>query len=662
MRPLLAILAVVALLFSGRPAAAQNGDGLTLDVAAGFDGLSKQGEPLPVVVRAANSGPAFDGEVQVVVAGATDGEPVVYSAPLSLPTQSDKRVPLYVHLPSFGATIDVRLVEDGRTVASVQPDAVRPLGADSLLYGVVSADPGALTYLGVVPGTRSEAAVAFLDASDLPDIPAAWNALDVLVLDDVDTSRLSAGQTSALRGWVETGGTLVVTGGAGGPQTAAGVADLLPATVTGTDTVESLAALETFGGQALTSDGPFLLATTEPGPSAEVLLSEGGKPLLAAGRPGRGQAYFLALDPKTAPLAGWSGTRRVWELIAGRIPAPTPWSGGIRDSFAASSAVGSVPGLQLPDVWQLGLYGLVYALVIGPANYLVLKRMNRREWAWFTIPALVLLFSALTLLTSLGTRGSASLVNEMTVAQGPVGGSALRARTVLGLYSPRRGQFDLTLPLGAIPQPFGEGFGAIQSRNNLDAVVRAAAVVLRGVRAGSNEIATFLIDSAEPGPALSAAARLSPAGDEVTVEVRNIDTFALENATIVAGSEQRALGTLAPGDTATVVLPVVALPAPDPLLAPSGPAVDPLLNDPTLILGTTDYFNEAEAFARFQLLQSLYSGDSVTSRLPDPSDAVTLAGWRAGPALEATQGNSGDAAASGSTLYLLSIPVTRSAP
>ena len=149
---------------------------------------------------------------------------------------------------------------------------------------------------------------------------------------------------------------------------------------------------------------------------------------------------FLALDPKLAPLAGWSGQAVVWQTIATLSPAPGPWANGIQDGYAATQAVASIPGLRLPSVWQLLLFLFAYTLVIGPINFLVLRRLRRRELAWVTIPVLVLLFSAITFFTGFRTRGGAAVLNEMSVAYGSVEAERVRTQSIVGLYSPRRGR------------------------------------------------------------------------------------------------------------------------------------------------------------------------------------------------------------------------------
>ncbi len=440
MRPFLAFLWLAALLL--RPAAQD--DGLTLSARAGFDGLFKETAAVPVIVSARNDGPPIEGEIRVTVDDSRGGE-VVYTAPISLPTGSDKRVALYVHVLPFAGDLSVQLVSDDAVVAAIETNALNMVARDDLLYGVVTSDPGGLAFLGTISGGRSAADVAYLDLADLPDVSIAWRALDVLVLDDVDTSRLTAGQLAALRAWAEDGGQLVVTGGPGGPKTTAAVADLLPVTVGGVESADDLPALSAFGGAAFTTPGPYTL-TGSSLRTGELLVHQDALPILVHTALGLGGVTFLALDPKLAPLAGWSGHTAVWESILAQTPARGPLGNGIQEGYGAVQAISSIPGLRLPSVWQLLLFLFAYTLIIGPINFLVLRRLRRRELAWVTIPVLVLLFSAITFFTGFRSRGGAAVLNEMSVAYGSVEAERVRTQSIVGLYSPRRGRYDLSLP------------------------------------------------------------------------------------------------------------------------------------------------------------------------------------------------------------------------
>lgn len=635
---------------------------LTLTARAGFDGLYEDSAAIPVVVSARNDGPPIDGEFRVLVGGSS-GDPLVYSAPISLPTGSDKRVTLIAYAPSFSDALTVQLVSGDQVIAETQTNRLNRVGADELFYGVVTPEPGGLAFLETIPGDRADAAVAFLTLDDLPEVSPAWNALDVLVLDDTDTGRLTTAQSNALRAWVESGGQLVVTGGPGGPTTAAGVADLLPVTIIGTESVADLPALSEFAGEPLDAPGPYVVTRGEL-IAGEALIEQDGLPLLARRSLGRGAVFFLALDPKAAPLAGWAGGEGLWRTIALNAPTLPPWAVGIQESsYAATQAVATIPGLRLPSVWQLVLFLFLYTLVIGPINFLVLRRLKRRELAWVTIPALVLLFSAVTFLTGFRARGNNATLNVMSVAFGSVEAERLRTQSVFGLYSPRRALYDVALPYDATAFPFDQGTNGLSpAAGNLDAIVRAGDLTLRGVRTDTSEVATFIVESHQPRPAISVAATLWDDGDAIEVVVRNEGNATLDDAVLIYGQKQMGLGDLAPGQESLVYLDLIGasaglIPTPDPMFPGAVTIPNPLLNDPSLILGTSDYFSDPVAYPRWQFLQSQYYFDStIPLALPDPAETITLAGWLDG-GVPAAAVSGGAAEQMGVTLLLLEIPV-----
>jgi hypothetical protein len=631
--------------------------GLTLEAGAGFDRLYKESAVVPVVVNARNNGPPVDGEIQVILA---DDNSPLYTAPISLPTQSDKRVPLYVRVPAFSRGITIQLVSDGRIMATTTTDPLSLVGRDDLLYGVVSSNPGALAYLETITGGRAGADVAFLETADLPDISPAWNALDILILDDIDTARLTTAQLAGLRAWVENGGRLVVTGGPGGLATAGGITDLLPVTVQGIESIDDLPALSEFTGVPLADQGPFIL-TRSGLQDGESLIQEDGLPILARREMGLGAIYFLALDPKLAPLRGWPGNEVLWALIAGEVSNRPPWGYGIQDTFSASQVAVSIPGLRLPSVSQFMLFLLVYILIIGPINFLILKRLNRRELAWITIPVLVILFSGLTYFTSFRTRGSSVMVVEMAAAYGSIEAERINTETITGLYSPRRDRLDLTLPYDSVASPLAQSFGALLSPGNLEAIERGSELTLRDIRTDTGEVATFLANAHLPRPALTATARSVDGGRALEITVRNDDVSVFEDAVLIIGQDQLALGDIQPGEERMQQFSLArtgpSSSASSPLF-PAGVAVpNPLVNDPSFLLGTSNYFNDPEVYPRWQLIQALYfNPGSGFSYLPDPAEAITLGGWMTAGGLPIDV-NTDNLGRTETTLYLLEIPV-----
>ncbi|MCB0034877.1 MAG: hypothetical protein KDE51_12680, partial [Anaerolineales bacterium] len=191
-------------------------------------------------VTAANSGAAVEGELRVT----TGSERPIFSTPISLPNQSNKRVSFPVHLPVNSTQLTVELVDEaGTRIQLAATNNIKTLDENSMLYGVITPDPDALDLLDSVTVGRAEAAVAFLTIADLPTSALGYDMLDVLIISNVDSSQFSASQITALDNWLQFGGQLVVTGGANWQQTTAAFSDWLPVTPTDTTSVDDLPTL-----------------------------------------------------------------------------------------------------------------------------------------------------------------------------------------------------------------------------------------------------------------------------------------------------------------------------------------------------------------------------------------------------------------------------------
>ncbi|MCA9921870.1 MAG: hypothetical protein KC421_05855 [Anaerolineales bacterium] len=665
---LLTILAFLAALALVGPSTviAQSDAGITLDAGIGFDGYFKAEYWVPVYVNVANSGPALEGELRVTVGTTSFGDKIVYSSPISLPTQSDKRVVIYVNKPQFYASTLELVTENGRIAATVTLDGLQQIARDGILYGIVSPEPGEFEFLDRVTAGGSDVGVAFLQITDLPETAAAWNALDVLVFNDVDTGTLTSAQRDALVAWVETGGQLVITGGPGWQKTTAALADLLPVAITGSDSVADLPALSQDIGQPFRDPGPYLV-TTSSLRGGELLYYQDNLPLLAAQARGRGTVYFMALDPKLAPLLDWNGSEILWSRIATNVPKQPPWGVPVQNSYAAGTAVTSLPSLSLPSAWQLILFLFIYTILIGPVNYIILKRRNQLEKAWLTIPVMILIFSGVAYTTGFQLRGNDVLINQMSVAFSHADGDQARVQSLLGLYSPRRSNYDLVLPGDSVIRPFAPGFGSISGSGHIDAISLSNELTVQNVRVDISDVETFLAQSVQPAIAVTGHASLENDGSQLLLSatIQNNSDQRLDTASLLLGDRAIAVGDIPPGDIVTVSEVVgsfsgTATFAPGPAVPgfAAGNANYVLSSNADVLLGSTNYYDDADLFTRWQLLQALEdnSGSSSTTSLPTKS--VTLIAWSDTLQLDARLANN-TFETSGTTLYFVEIPLTQ---
>ena len=105
------------------------------------------------------------------------------------------------------------------------------------------------------------------------------------------------------------------------------------------------------------------------------------------------------------------------------------------DSFIVN-ALSGIPSVTLPRLDQLFLLLTAYILAIGPITYLILRRRDRREWAWLTMPVTIAAFAVITYVFGVGLRGTSAAVNELAIVRGAAGTDRGTARSTLACTRP----------------------------------------------------------------------------------------------------------------------------------------------------------------------------------------------------------------------------------
>lgn len=554
-------LIAIMLLVSGLGVATiQAQSNITLKIEAGFDSLYKVGAWTPVRVEVINaSGANLTAGLRVLDDQVGFGAPeVLYVYPLELPSQSRKQVTLY--LPLRGQQrLQVELIDaKGAPILSERVPLV-PLAKEDFLIGVVASKPSLLNGLGNFnsslnglgnfnSGLGGRVAVAHLTLDNLPTTAAAWTGLDLLVLNDVDTSQLTPRQQELLQTWVRFGGRLLVGGGPNAAQTTAGLGSLLPfSTVTVQTLPHPLTALAAYQpAQTLPDRGPYV-AAVPTNVTGQILAAENNLPLIIAQARGQGQVYYLALDLGLAPLDTFLPESLLLPAVIGpfepRNKSLTQQAS--KDQMVSSLAL--IPGQTLPSIGMVIAYLVIYVLAIGPLNYAVLSRLKKKEWAWFSIPLVILLFSFSSYTSSFRLRGGQPLLRQITVVQSEIGAPWAEAAAFVGIYSPQRADYSLV-----VSQPLG--VEALPSQNyNLTsqlAVNVGQATTIDHIQGDIGGISGIVGYSQINPPQIDAFLRVNPANNyHVVGRLTNNTGQPITNALLVINNQVVKLGTLPLGET-----------------------------------------------------------------------------------------------------------------
>lgn len=556
---------------------------VTLAVEAGFDGRFREFEWMPVIIRASNDGDDITGRL-VVRPETTDAITNAFSTPINLPSGARQLVFLYITARSFATQIRVELINDEGIVVAAQPASIRSIQPQDRLYVVLTqSTAGSVDLTGAKLGNY-DAYQANWAVSDLPERAPALDSVDMILFTDVDSGAISTAQRQALTDWITAGGHLVVTGGANWQGTAAGLTDLLPLVPEGTTTLDDLTPLADWLGvsdsEARSLRAQTVISTGTLVEGARTLLAtDDGTPLLVRRRLGAGTVDYLTADPNTQPLRNWGNLSDLWFTMLTSTGATPGWSHGFRDWEQAANAVEILPGYDpLPDILPLCAFLLGYIALIGPINYFVLNRINRREWAWITIPAFILVFSVASYVLGFNLRGNEATLNRLAVVQSWSDVERARVDGLVGLLSPRRGQYSLSVEsdetLRPIPRPLQPG--SLVARNVQTSVDIRQGEQFRAAdfTVDASFIAGFHFSGMIEAPPFSG--RVSFAYDDtipgqqiVRGSVRNNGDTPLNDPVILArGQTFRLNGPLAPGDVETfdLTLPGEGVSSPSPYI------------------------------------------------------------------------------------------------
>jgi hypothetical protein len=143
----------------------------------------------------------------------------------------------------------------------------------------------------------------------------------------------------------------------------------------------------------------------------------------------------------------------------------------------------------------------------------MLTRLDKRDWAWLTIPLSILLFSAGSWLIGSNLRGSDPILNQLTALRAWPDAPRAQADGLVGLLSPRRAQYTLQAgdgePLRPIPQAAQGGSLLVRGAQSSVDIQQAEAFAAVNFAVDSSFVAGFNQRGAADAPALSGSATLS---------------------------------------------------------------------------------------------------------------------------------------------------------
>lgn len=433
----------------------------------------------------------------------------------SLEPHEQSTLVTYTKPGSVHDTIRVSLAAGSQVVASKE-DAYLSLPLDRHLYLVLGGQlPGlrqALTPLPEsLPGRAAEEAPderepvqRITELGGVRQFPDRWfgyQSVDLLILPTGDRDFLTSflnereGRREALAEWVRRGGHLLVSVGRNQDVVAQFdmLQGMLPVTIKGADSVALITGISSWAGPThgalenpVPADKPgsprpsFEMTRMEPRADrqAEVLIQERNKQaLVVRGAYGLGKVTVVGFDLDRPPFATWvaKGRENFWKRLltesatagasdhrAANEPQVPGQPGAHRDlGTQLGESLENFPTVPVISFGWVALFILVYILIVGPLDYLFLKKVVKRlELTWITFPTVVLTISIAAYFTAYWLKGDDQRINKVDLLDIDLQSQQIYGTSWFTIFSPRIQNYVIGL------EP-AEGLGQTGSRMNL---------------------------------------------------------------------------------------------------------------------------------------------------------------------------------------------------
>ncbi|HLA24026.1 MAG TPA: hypothetical protein VJ206_01405 [bacterium] len=351
----------------------------------GVGGWISPGEVTPLRIDVHSRAPIAGMLVVEVPSGIRGGLPVRHLLPLRLPAggRQQAHLDVVVHDPRRPIAIVVRDARGERARQEV------PIGVGRVVEGVVAALTLEAAGLEFLAGTEGKRQPTYITEAELPVRWQAYDAVDLLVLRDLDPRVVLPAQERALTEWIAQGGRLLVVA----PERlslneARWLRDLLPSS-----------------GRRTYGRGVVAVAAVD---------------LFAPARRARGELRTQVLALLDRP----SGSPVADPALAGILPSTRPLSGGTQAGLAILS--------------------LLYVV----AARVLLRRFGASRGGWIVIAAFIGASTAALYTFAAGARSAATSLAQLSVAEMLGTLNHARVTTYASIIAPYGGRFVVSMPDG----------------------------------------------------------------------------------------------------------------------------------------------------------------------------------------------------------------------
>ena len=543
----------------------------TMDVEPGYDGRFRAGRWSPVFIEVQSDQPRT-AIVELRVPNASSSAMTLRQA-IGVGTTPQKYV-LYAPLAMFYDPLRATLTDadTGKLIAEwpARDRNEMDRGGEQIGFMVVTAGKSPMMQ-GFRRSGPGSTIVSHQRYPLLPITPIGYDAADVVALNNPEWSRLSTDQQLALIAWARAGGTILLYPGAEIVPPEAPLAHFLPADL-GPSTVKTLTKDQLQRLRLPERFSSIGVRTLTPRPGAKAIPMPQNLPDMVVGKIGLGQIVVLPIDTSTLQFNDNAMLQQFWNDTVSALLGEPPRAENNYGYFSADGAAAQTALDRIGDIPNTGSFGFSYIalvigammLIVGPIDWLVLKKLGLQPWTWVTTIGWIGVVTCAALYAGQLLRSGDLHFRTLRVIE-QAQGRLVAMDDVALVYAPRSATYQVTSDPTAWWQP-------VPSGNLYQGSSIAIPMRMEQTYKGNTPDAMwidvwnwrFLHGRRAVDQAGLVEAKLKILGDQIVGKIANRSDKPLLNIELQSKSGIATVpGTIAPGESADVNVVVYKAAAPD---------------------------------------------------------------------------------------------------
>lgn len=377
---------------------------LDVEVNMGYGGNLKVGNNMPITVKVKSDARDIEGRIQVSFSSDWNG--IGYEKDINIPKGGEKQITVYAPLNTINGKCfitvfekDKKIYDDYVTLKAVDNDLTTYVGilSDSFdklsyMYNVPSNGGGKKSNAG---NTSVQGKNIKLDEENFPQEKEALYAFQAILIDNFDTSKLSKVQISALKEWISEGGVLLLgTGDSGNKTLAALNNDLIKASIGNSKNISTKAFTSKI--ESSINEVQQINIVDLKVENSEALVKEGNDVLVQKVRVEEGYIIINSFDLALEPFNSWKENLNFAKNLYGLAKSNylDQYRNGRNHGYYMINEIGNTMSIITVNKIKVlsGIIGL-YIIIAAPILYIILKKKDKREWMWWIVPGLAVVFS-----------------------------------------------------------------------------------------------------------------------------------------------------------------------------------------------------------------------------------------------------------------------------